>query len=279
MKGQRLLRAEHAHIRNALKRLAFKSSVDDQVKSNSDLPTWHLICSKDTIFIISICLLSAECYSSLQIIQRRRASNMEVCLLYFFCGDDENASVYPTIKRRNFLCCMKRLSFSSMGCKDGIYEEIKEHLGLNEPLGAAVSLLPEPCRPTADISLCHSHHSNVVISPIRSVVTLANTHTHTPSTCTQLLPSPVISTMLFVLMTGIYLECDIFILFLLYIKTFFFLLGQEKFSGEGEKPKSSSQPLSKAPSSWTLPGFLGLVWMQLMNFTHVYLMFKCMSEE
>lgn len=178
MKGQRLLRAEHAHIRNALKWLAFKSSVDDQVKSNSDLPTWHLICSKDTIFIISICLLSAECYSSLQIIQRRRASNMEVCLLYFFCGDDENASVYPTIKHRNFLCCMKRLSFSSMGCKDGIYEEIKEHLGLNEPLGAAVSLLPEPCRPTADISLCHSHHSNVVISPIRSVVTLANTHPH-----------------------------------------------------------------------------------------------------
>lgn len=127
-----------------------------------------------------------------------------------------------------------------MGAKDGIYEETKLHLRLNEPLGAAVSLLLEPCRPTADISLCHSYHSNVVISPIRSAVTFVNAHTHTPSTCTQLLLSPVISRMLFVLMTGIHLECDTFILFLLYIKTFFSLLGQGKFSGEGKKPKSSS---------------------------------------
>lgn len=113
---------------------------------------------------------------------------------------------------------VKRLSFSSMGSKDGIYEEIKEHLRLNKPLGAAVYLLLEPCRPTADISLCHSHHSNVVISPICSAVMLTNTHA--PSTCTHLLFSPVISPMLFVLMTGIHLECDIFILFLLYIITF-----------------------------------------------------------
>lgn len=77
----------------------------------------------------------------------------------------------------------KRLSFSSIRSKDGLYEEIKEHLRWNEPLGVTVSLLLEPRQPTADISLCHSHHSNVVISSTRSGATL--TIPHAPSTCTS----------------------------------------------------------------------------------------------
>lgn len=80
----------------------------------------------------------------------------------------------------------RRLSFSSIRSKDGLYEEIKEHLRWNEPLGVTVSLLLEPRQPTADISLCHSHHSNV-ISSTRSGATL--TIPHAPSTCT----SPVTS--------------------------------------------------------------------------------------
>lgn len=167
--------------RNALKWL--ESSVDDRVNSKSDIATWHLIRSKETILKTSLRLLTAERYSRLRIPQAHNDVVHQIWSCAFslsFCGAEENASVYPAIKRGNFLHRTQRLSFSSMGSKDDIYEEIKEHLRLNEPLGAAVSLLLEPCRPTADISLCHSHHSNAVISPIRSAVALANTHTRPP---------------------------------------------------------------------------------------------------
>lgn len=174
MKGQRLLRAERANIAIALK--WFESSVD-QVNSKADIPTRNLICSKDTIFLRSICLLSKN-YSRLRILQAQSDIVHQIWRFAFspsFGGDEENASVCSAIKSRNFLRRVKRLSRSSLGSKDGIYEEIKEHLRLNEPLGAAASLLLEPRRPTADISLCHSHHSNIVISPIRS-----QTHTRPP---------------------------------------------------------------------------------------------------
>lgn len=77
----------------------------------------------------------------------------------------------------------EHLSFSSISSKDGLYEEIKEHLRWNEPLGVTVSLLLEPRQPTADISLCHSHHSS---SYFLHTLTIPRA----PSTCT----SPAIST-------------------------------------------------------------------------------------
>lgn len=120
----------------------------------------------------------------------------------------------------------RRLSFSSIRSKDGLYEEIKEHLRWNEPLGVTVSLLLEPRQPTADISLCHSHHSNVVISSTRSGATL--TIPHAPSTCT----SPVTSRINFFYdrhLSGVW---GIYSVSTVHNKCFFFL------SGQMEEPKT-----------------------------------------
>lgn len=60
MKGQR---AEHAHIRKAFKGLPSRWwSGKQQMRY---IPIWHFVCSKDTIFRISIWLLGAESYSRL----------------------------------------------------------------------------------------------------------------------------------------------------------------------------------------------------------------------
>lgn len=104
-----------------------------------------------------------------------------ICLgvvVFFLKYDEKIHQVVLTFKLRNFfsIVCSLHFSFSLLGAKDVVYGEIKEHLRRNEPLWATVSLLLEPHRPWADISLCHTHHSDTVISPH---MLSSDTHKHT----------------------------------------------------------------------------------------------------
>jgi len=97
-----------------------------------------------------------------------------------------------------------------------------------KPLCTAVSLLLEPHRPSADISLCHAHHSNTVIYPHVHTTDL-HKHAQTCTAPTHSRPSSISFTSLSRLFCSLFSQLQIFLmhLFFRFTKSFCYLFCNE----------------------------------------------------